>query len=78
MIQLKEIPLAPFPEGECQRDSSEDDRLNENSFYLAKVDGQWCAGRCSRVPDGWNFDALYDAGVQLDMVEGPLYEIIED
>ena len=34
--------------------------------YLAKIDDEFHAGTFSRQWYGWNFNAVYDAGYQLD------------
>jgi len=75
--KLKLIPLEPFEEGRCQRDSSEDDRFNEESSYLLKIDGFWYAGGFSKVWYGWTFDNWGCSGMQLNSIDGPIYEIIE-
>ncbi len=74
---LKLIPLEPFAKGRVQRESSEDDRFNEDSQYLVNIDGWWYAGQFSKVWYGWSFDNWGASGLQLNSIEGPIYEIIE-
>ena len=40
--------------------------INTHSSYLAKIEGRWYAGKFSRQHYGLNFEAIYDAGFQLD------------
>lgn len=75
--KLKLIPLEPFLEGKVQRPSSKDDRFNEDSSYLVKIWDQWHAGQFSEQWYGWSFDNWGTSGMQLDSIEGPIYEIIE-
>ena len=68
----------------CQRDTSRDDRIKRDAYYLvrlphANVHGEyyWRAGGFHEVPHGW----LFDAGshlIQLNHIEGPIYEIIKE
>jgi len=74
---LKLIPLEPFPEGKCQRASSKDDRFNQDSQYLVKINDFWYAGQFSEVWYGWSFDNWGMSGMQLNSIDGPIYEIIE-
>jgi len=73
---LRLIPLEPFPEGNVQRPSSKDDRFNEDSQYLVKIHGWWYAGQFSEVWYGWSFDNWGMSGMQLNSIDGPIYEII--
>ena len=52
--------------------------VKEDRSYLAKIYGSWYAGKFSRQWYGFNFDAVYDAGIQLNS-EGwqKLYLIVE-
>lgn len=75
--KLKLIPLEPFSEGKVQRPSSKDDRFNEDSSYLVKINGWWYAGQFSEQWYGWSFDNWGTSGLQLNSIEGPIYEIIE-
>jgi hypothetical protein len=75
--KLKPIPLEPFPEGKRQRKSSEDDRISKEKSYLVKIGKNWYAGRFSKQWYGWNFDNWGTSGIQLDCIEGPIYEINE-
>ena len=61
----------------CQRASSEDDRIDPDKWYLARVDESYAAGYFSEQHYGWNFSGFYDAGLQLDMIE-KLWMIVED
>ena len=53
-----------------------DSRINSRRSYLAKIEKNWYAGTFTRYEYGWNFNAVYDAGFQLDW-DGweELYEI---
>jgi len=59
-----------------------DKRISEKKSYLAKIDGDWYAGKFTKQDwadedePGWNFEAVYDAGYQYDY-DGwqELYEI---
>jgi hypothetical protein len=69
----------------CQRKSSEDDRIKPDVSYLVRVEyanvkGKyyWCCGRFSKQWYGWSFDGWGGGGgLQLDSIEGPMYEICE-
>ncbi len=45
---------------------TDDVRINYRSSYLAKIGGSWFAGKFSKQWYGWNFNAVYDAGYQVD------------
>lgn len=49
-----------------KRDECEHPDIDEKSFYLALHHGRYYAGKFTREHYGWNFDAVYDAGTQLD------------
>ncbi len=44
----------------------DDKRINLRTSYLAKINGYWYAGKFSKQRYGWNFDAVYFAGFQVD------------
>lgn len=76
-IRLVEIPLDPFPQGKVQRPSGKDKRISTGKNYLVKIGKGWYAGRFGLQWYGWNFHGWGNAGMQLDMIEGPIYEIVE-
>ena len=76
-IQLKKIELTPFPANRLQRPSSQDSRISAKKTYLVKIYGQWYTGQFSKQHYGWSFNGWGNAGLQLNSIEGPLYEIIE-
>lgn len=43
-----------------------DKRISSKKSYLAKIEGEWYAGKFSKQWYGWNFEAVYDAGCQVD------------
>lgn len=52
--------------------------IKEGRSYLAKIDKSWYAGEFSRQWYGLNFEAVYDAGIQLNSNGWQrLYEIVE-
>lgn len=59
-----------------KRERCEHPDIKPKKWYLARCDdGALCAGRFYRVWYGWNLDARYDAGVQLDWIT-ELWEIV--
>ena len=40
--------------------------INTQASYLAKIEGEWYAGRFTREWYGLNFNAVYRAGYQLN------------
>ncbi len=47
-------------------------------YYLAKINNRWYAGTFGKQWYGWNFNAVYDAGFQLDYAGWQeLYEVID-
>jgi len=76
-VELKELPLEPFPKGKSQRTSSNDTRISHRKYYLVRIGGHWFAGKFSKQWYGWNFNNWGTSGIQLDMIEGPLFEIVE-
>jgi len=77
-IKLKKIDLPLLPKGNIQRKDCRNSRIKKNKSYLIKIRGCWRAGKFSEQWYGWNFDNWGCSGIQLDSVEGPLYEIIEE
>ena len=74
--KLKEIDLSKGEKGQHPD-------LKPNTFYLAKIEGHWYAGKFCKLWYGWNFYAVYSAGYQLSYGNTPeedgweeLYEII--
>lgn len=79
MINLKEIELGPFTNSfKNQRKSSKDSRINSDTTYLVKIYGNWYAGKFTNQWYGWNFHNWGGSGIQLDCIEGPIYEINEE
>ena len=70
-IKFEEILLEPFPEGRLQRNSSKDDRIDENSLYLAQINSRLYAGNFNKVWFGWTFNGWTPnpVGYQLDSIE---------
>lgn len=74
-------------------DARNDPRFRDDgTFYLLRYNGRWYAGTAEKLWYGWNFNAVYDAGVQLSYgrfdaiyeIEGkatrpePVFEILAD
>lgn len=74
-------------------DMKDDNRFRaDGTFYLIRHNGRWYAGTVEKQWYGWNFDAVYDAGLQMDSsgleavyeIEGkaerpaPIFEILAD
>ena len=66
--ELKEIDLS-----KSERCNHPD--IKEKRYYLARINDKWYAGTFTKQWYGWNFDAVYDAGYQLDY--GGLQELYE-
>lgn len=78
VLKLKKIILSPLDRG-VQRATCQDDRIDSSKTYLTKTHGAWRVGRFSKQWYGWNFNCGWGgAGIQLDMIRGPLYELIEE
>lgn len=57
--------------------SEADKRISHTKSYLAKINGEWYAGRFGKEWYGWNFEAVYAAGYQVDYGGWEeLYEIV--
>ena len=68
MQTLKHIDLG-------KRTGCEHPDLNEESSYLALIEGDWYVGQFSHERNGWNFTS--EAGYQLDEhAFSELYEIV--
>ncbi|MEX3757370.1 hypothetical protein [Mycobacteroides abscessus] len=65
------IPIPP------PYDAANDPRFRDDgTFYLLRYRGRWYAGTAQKLWYGWNFDAVYDAGVQLSYGKfDAIYEI---
>ena len=60
-----------------KRDKCTHPNINTRSSYLAKINGSWYAGKFSKQWYGLNFEAVYDAGIQLNDEDWEeLYEIV--
>lgn len=46
-----------------------DHRIVLGRVYLGRVHGQWGAGDFTRQWYGWNWNAIYDAGTQIEWIE---------
>ena len=44
----------------------DDKRITLNKKYLVKYDGRWAIDTFSKQWYGWNFNGIYDAGLQVD------------
>lgn len=66
-----EVPLESFIR---QRESSEDDRIKDRCFYLAKIHKKWYLGTFSKQWFGWTLN-IGSHNVQLNVIE-KLYEVI--
>jgi len=74
MIKLKEIPLKEMkrvPGGSTRNGYYSHPLIQEGIYYLAKIDKRWYAGTFSKLWYGWNFNAVYDAGKQLEHGDHP-------
>lgn len=49
-----------------KRDDCQHPDIKAGKHYLAKIGRQYYAGTFSKQWYGWNFNAVYDAGIQLD------------
>lgn len=59
----------------CQRSSgSQDDRIDPDKTYLARIHGRWYLGGFHLKWYGWSFDGWDNPSYQLDSIED-LYEI---
>lgn len=81
--------LTPIPP---PYDMKNDQRFRDDgTFYLIRYHGRWYAGTAEKQWYGWSFDAVYDAGIQMDAgieacyeIEGkatrdaPIFEILAD
>lgn len=48
-------------------DMKADDRFRDDgTFYLIRHNGRWYAGTVTKQWYGWNFNTVYDAGLQMD------------
>lgn len=68
---MKTPTLVPIDLKKCfskENDGSFHDHkdIKSRKQYLAKVGGTFAAGTFSRQWYGWSFNAIYDAGLQLD------------
>lgn len=65
------IPIPP------PYDAANDPRFRDDgTFYLLRYRGRWYAGTAQKLWYGWNFNAVYDAGVQLSYGKfDAIYEI---
>lgn len=65
------IPIPP------PYDAANDLRFRDDgTFYLLRYRGRWYAGTAQKLWYGWNFDAVYHAGVQLSYGKfDAIYEI---
>ena len=86
-LPLKHIPLDPFDRGggissidgktypPCQRSAgSQDNRIDADKHYLAKIHGGWYLGQFDLMWYGWSFDGWANPSYQLDSIED-LYEV---
>jgi len=78
--KLTKIPkLIPIDLSKSHENDHPD--IKENAHYLARIQMvkniKWYAGTFSKLWYGWNFNAVYDAGYQLDYGFLELYEIVE-
>lgn len=58
---MKLIPVKHLKDGTC-----ENKNISSRKQYLIKYEGRFYAGKFERQHYGWNFDGVYDAGVQLN------------
>lgn len=73
--KLIEVPLDPIPDGRIQRLSSDHPSIKEDQQYLVKIYGRWYAGYFTKQWYGWSFSDWGTSGIQLDSIQGPVYEI---
>lgn len=75
-IELKEIELEPLSKETRQRPSSKDDRISADKNYLVGIWGEWYFGTFTEVWYGWSFNNWGTSGMQLNHIDGPVYEVV--
>ncbi|MEN4464442.1 hypothetical protein VXE65_20725 [Mycolicibacterium conceptionense] len=65
--------LTPIPPPYDMRNDSR--FRDDGTFYLIRYHGRWYTGTVERQHYGWNFDAVYSAGLQMNSGIVAIYEI---